>query len=116
MDGDEHAQLRVRCDSQVCRSGEFTLGESTSEHHLPARELREIIEAAVVVEDPRVVVCLVRELIAGYLGGHLAADGEDAASEAWDEMANVRIGAVDDMFGEDSASVCFDFVGSIWGS
>lgn len=72
-------------------------------------KLGEVVEAVIVVEDPG-VVALGFEFVAGGLGGHLADDGEDAAFDAWDQMANVGIGAVDHVFSFDCSSWCDDFV------
>lgn len=56
---------------------------------------------------------LERETFAGCLSGHLTVDGEDAASQARNEVADVRVGAVDDVLGGDCASGGFDSVGPL---
>lgn len=61
-----------------------------------------------IVEDPG-VVALVFEFVSGWLGGHLSDNGEDAAFYARDEVSDVRVGAVDYVFGFYCSPGCGDF-------
>ena len=69
----------------------------------------QIVESAIVVEDPG-VVALGLESISRGLCGHLPDDGEYAAFDAGDEMPDVSIGAVDHVFAFDGSSWGHDFV------
>ena len=56
------------------------------------------------------ILCLVGEIVAGGLRGHLAANGEYSAPESGYKMADMGSGAVNNVPGGYGASPCLDVV------
>lgn len=56
------------------------------------------------------ILCLIGEIVTGGLRGHLAANGEDSAPKSGYKVADMGIGAVNDVPGGYGASACLDHV------